>query len=324
MTQNLTKMLELAFDPYNSRKRELVASLPRELSFYQDGELKTIKRELLLTEAIEGTGLVQTEVAKTVAEGANQAKCWMNVLPVYNIRGNAYIHSYGEGGMYAATVPEGAEVPNRTQNYGAATFAIKKFAQSPKISKEMIEDALVDAIALEIQFAGKAVMNSVEQMINNTILEGSGDEHDSAGANQGVKAVIQAAARARGNGFMPNAVVLHPEAEGLCLLDLAPSSNFGGQGVAGNGLMPPGYLGLSWNVCGVADVTGGTYTWDYDSDGDIGMLVVDTSRCGGVAVARPLTVDEFDDPIHDLRGMVVSMRADAKSYVSTAAVRVEY
>lgn len=324
MTQNLKKMLELAFDPYGSRKRAIVASLPREMSYFQDGELKTIKRELLLTEAIEGTGLVQTEVANTVAEGANQAKCWLNILPTYNIRGNAYIHSYGEGGMYAAQVPEGAEIPNRSQDYGAATFAVKKFAQSPKISKEMIEDALVDAIALEIQFAGKAVMNSVERMINNTILEGSGDEHDTSGANQGVKAVIQAAARARGNGFSPNAVVMHPEAEGMVLLDLAPGSNYGSQGVAGNGLMPPGYLGLSWNVCGVADAAGGTYTWDYDSDGDIGMLVVDTSRCGGVAIARPLTVDEFDDPIHDLRGMSVSMRADAKSYVSTAAVRVEF
>jgi len=318
----LARMLELAFDPYNGRKVDIVNTLPKEMSFNQDGQIKTIKRELLLTEGIESTGLVQTAVAQTVAEGANQAKCWMNILPIFRLKGNAYIHAYGEGGMYAAEVPEAAEVPNRTQDYGAATFAVKKYAQSPKISKEMVEDAMVDVIAQEIQFAGKAVMNSVERVILDAMLQGSGTAFDTLAANQGVKAVMKSQALLRGLGFDPKAVVLHPEAEGICLQDLAPSYNFGGQAVAGNGLMPQGYLGLSWNTCGVACTTGGTYTWDYDADDEVGMLIVDPARCGGIAVARPLTVDEYADPIHDLQGMMVSMRMDAKTFVTTAICRV--
>lgn len=320
----LNEILELALGiPDNTRKRQIVNSLPRELSYEMDGEPKTIKRELLLTEGLE-SGLIQTSVAQKVAEGADLAKCWFNVAPVIRIKGNAYNHPYGEAGFYASTFPEAAEIHSRTQNYGSASFAIQKIGTSPRISNEMIEDGMVDVIAEEIRFAGISVMNKAEQICNDTFLEGSGDEHDASGSNLGVKAVISACARLRGNGFMPTDVVMHPEAEAYCLLDLAPSSNFGGQGVIGNGLMPPGYLGLKWHTSAVADVTGGSYTWDYDSDGDMGMLVVDRNRFGGIAVARPLTVEGFDDPIHDMKNMAVTMRMDAASFVSTAACRVEF
>ena len=319
----LTKMLELAFGAEGRRRAEIVSTLPKEMSYVQDGEFKTIKRELLLTEAIESTGLVQTEVANVVAEGANQQKCWFKVLPVYNIKGNAYIHAYGETGMYAVEVPEAAEIPNRTQDYGAAIFAIKKYAQSPKISNEMVEDAIVNAIEEEIKFAAKSVLNKCEQVINNAMLEQTTSSFDTLNANQGVKAVAAAIAELRGQGFMPDAIVMHPEMEAMCLQDLTPGNFFPGQSVGvGDALVPQGYLGLKWFTCGVADVAGGTYTWDYDADDEIGAMVVDSSRAGGIAVARPLTVKQYDDPIHDLQGMAISMRMDAKPFVALATCKI--
>lgn len=319
----LVKYLELAFDvPYGREKKAVVATLPKELSYHQDGEFKTIPRELLLTEAIETTGLVQTGVAATVAEGADQAKCWFNVLPVWRIKGNAYIHAVGEGGMYAAEVPEAAEVPNRTQDYTAATFAIKKYAQSPKISKEMIEDAMVDVIAQEILFAGKAVQNAAERICNNEILEASGTHHDTAttAGYMGVRGAVAARSLLLGLGFNASHVVLHPEAEPFVLNDLIspnPNPSFTG-GQIGT------YLGMEWLRCGVADVAGGTYTFGYGANDEIGMMVVDKDRAGGICVARPLTVDEYDDPVHDLRGMNVSMRMDCQSFVGTATATVGY
>ena len=318
--EKLARSLELAFGcPYNDRRKEIVASMPREMSYNQDGAVKTIKRELLLTEAIE-PGLLQTDVANTVTEGAAQARCWFDILPVYNIKGNAYVHSYGEAGMYADVVAEGAEFPNRSQDYNIATFATLKYGQSPKISNEDIEDARVDVIAQEILFAGKAVQNAAERKVNNAILEGSGDAFDTAGTNQGVKAIIRAATKLRGNGFNAGAVVMHPDLEGIVLLDInAPNAS-----LIGNGSVPEGYLGMKWERCGVADVAGGTYTWGYSTNDYIGGLVIDPARCGGIAVSRPLTVDEFDGAAHDVKGMNISIRMDAKPFVSTAACRVQY
>jgi hypothetical protein len=268
---------------------------------------------------------VQTEVANVVAEGANQSKCWFKVLPVYTIKGNAYIHAFGETGMYAAEVPEAAEIPNRTQDYGAATFAIKKYAQSPKISNEMVEDAVVNAIEEEIKFAAKAVLNKCEQVCNNEMLEQTTSTHDTAAANQGLKAVAAAIANLRGQGFMPDAIVMHPELEAMCLQDMTPGNYFPGQSIGqGDAMVPQGLLGLKWYTCGVADVAAGTYTWDYDANDEIGGQVVDSSRAGGIAVARPLTVKQYDDPIHDLQGMAISMRMDCQAFVPLATCKIMF
>jgi len=321
MTNELKKMLELAYEPDNQRKRELVASLPREMSFNQDGELKTIKRELLLTEAIE-SGLIQTEVANTVVQGADLAKCWFNVLPQFKIKGNAYNYPVGEDGLYAAQVAEGAGFPNRTQNYSSVAFSTKKYAVSPKITNEMIEDGMIDVMASELKFAGIAIQNAVEVVCLNEMLLNSGAAHDTGGTNQGLKAIISAKALLRGYGFNPTDVVMCPEAEAVMMWDMAPQS--GHPGILGSsGTVPDGTLAMKWHTCAVA-YGGGTYNWSYDTADDEGILVLDAARAGAIGISRPLTIENYDDPIHDLRGMAVSMRMDCQTLVANAAIRVQY
>jgi hypothetical protein len=88
--------------------------------------------------------------------------------------------------------------------------------------------------------------------------------------------------------------------------------------------MPQGYLGINWHTCGVADVAAGTYTWGSGTDGYIMGMLVDKNRAGAIAVSRPLTVEQFDDPIHDLRGMALSIRMDCQSLAGYATCRIEY
>jgi hypothetical protein len=52
--------------------------------------------------------------------------------------------------------------------------------------------------------------------------------------------------------------------------------------------------------------------------------VVDSSRCGGIAVARPLTVKQYEDPVHDLQGMAISIRMDAKTHVGTSLCSIGF
>ena len=321
MTNELKKMLELAYEPDNQRRREIVASLPREMSFNQDGEVKTIQRELLLTESIE-SGLIQTEVHNTISAGADLAKCWFNVLPTFKIKGNAYNYPVGEDGLYAAVVAEGAEFPNRTQNYSSVAFATKKYGVSPKITNEMIEDGMIDVIANELRFAGIALQNAVEVVCLNELLLYSGAAHDTGGTNQGLKAIISAKALLRGYGFNPTDVVMCPEAEAVMMWDMAPQS--GQAGILGSsGTVPDGTLAMNWHVSAVA-YGGGTYTWSYDTGDDEGILVLDAARAGAIGISRPLTIENYDDPIHDLKGMACSMRMDCQTLTTTAAIRVQY
>jgi len=317
----LARELELAFDPYNDRRQRIVSDLPRELEFMQDGERKTIQRELLLTEAIE-SGLIQTSVAATVAEGANPAKCWFNILPQFRIKGNVYTWNYGEAGMYAGQVAEGAELPDRTQDYTSVSFAVKKYGQKPRISNEMVEDGMADMIAQEISFAGLAVQNKVEQVVNDEMLESSSDEHDTAttAGSMGVKAVIGARVVVEGHGFQPDAVVMTPGMQGQVLLDMVAPQPI----QFGNGAIPNGYLGMKWGMCNVSDVSGGSYVWGYGTNSYIMGMVLDSKRAGAIGIARPLSVERFNDAIHDLQGMSVTMRMDAQAFSGYATARVEY
>jgi hypothetical protein len=317
----LTKMLELAFDPYNARKKEIVALMPKEMSYVQDGHQKAVKRELLLTEGIE-SGLIQTAVADVVVEGSSPARCWMDILPVRKIKGNAYVWNYGQAGAYAGTIAEAAEIPNMSQDYTSSTFASVKYGRSPKVSNEMVEDGMVDAIAEEIAYASKCVMLGFEQACNNTMLEGSGDEWDTTttAGSLGVKAAIKAMAQAVGSGFSPDAVIMHPGFLGFILQDLnAPNPS-----LIGNGRIPDGYMGMKWRTCGVADVAGGTYTWGSGTDSYIMGMVVDSKRAGGIVLSRGLTIKDYDDPVHDLQGRTITLRGDCNAFVSTAIVRIEY
>ena len=321
MTNELKKMLELAYEPDNARRREIVATLPREMSYNLDGEVKTIKRELLLTESIE-SGLIQTEVHNTVAAGADVAKCWFNVLPQFRIKGNAYNYPVGEDGLYAAVVAEGAEFPNRTQNYSSVAFATKKYGVSPKITNEMIEDGMIDVMANELRFAGIALQNAVEVVCLDEMLLYSGVAHDTGGSKQGTQGVIGAKAVLRSYGYNPTDCIMSPEAEKVVLWDMAPQSGLAGV-LGNNASVPQGILGINWHVCNVA-YGGGTYTWSYDTGDDEGMLVVDAARAGAIGISRPLTIENYDDPIHDLKGMACSMRMDCQMLVANAICRVQY
>jgi hypothetical protein len=322
MSQYLKPMLELAFEPYNERKKELVSALPSEMHYMQDGAIKTVKRELLLSEAIE-SGLIQTEVHNTVAEGADLAKCFFNALESFKIKGNAYNYPVGEDGLYAAEVAEGAEFPNRTQNYSNIAFAVKKYGVSPKITNEMVEDGMVDVIASEIKFAGVALQNKVEQVCLNEVLLASTSVWDTTGTNQGLKGIMSGASVLKGLGYFATDVIMCAEAEGLVKGDVATVGTFGGSGMAANGNIPNGFFGLNWHVSGVA-YTAGTYTWSYDTADDEGMMVIDRTRAAKIGIARPLTVENYDDPVRDLKGMACSIRMDCQALVPAAICRIQF
>lgn len=82
-------------------------------------------------------------------------------------------------------------------------------------------------------------------------------------------------------------------------------------------------LGLKSVVTGVTD-NSSTYTWDYDSDGDIGMCVLDSKNAGAIVIRRDISVERYSDPIRDLIGIGVTARFDADRLHANASARVEY
>lgn len=311
---NLARYLAVASGKEDGKN--IAKMIPKEL-MHNDKPV----RELILTNALESTTLVQTEIYKQVVDGAEPYKCYRDALPIFQCNGPALQVNYGETGTYASEVAEGAAIPIETQDYSARTFTIKKYGVRPMISRELVNDGLFDVVALEVAKSGSRLENKLNQLTNNTILEGSGNEHDTAttAGALGIKALASAIAVQKAAGFMPTDAVLTPGMAGYVMLDSLPTGSYW-DGSA----KVPSLLGVRLHTCGVADVTGGTYTWGSGTDGFIMGMVIDRMHGAAIAMREDITVENYKDYVNDLHGMSITMRFAPNYINSTAVTRIEY
>lgn len=328
MTRLLETYLKLVLEePRGTALQGIVErEIPRELGAYDaDGKLVPV-RELLLSEGIESS-LIQAEMYSTVLQGARQAQCFRQAIPTFQMKSKQLTFPYGSTGAYANKTGEGAEARIGNQDYATLTFTAEKYTVRPVISDEMIADSLYDAMALEIEYAGTALENSLNQVMLTELLDGAGNEYDcDVGgtptiADAGVKAVANAIGLIKADGFLPDTLILSPQAEALIMAEFVPTGYVGAEAAMSGRL--PTMLGLRTFACGVADAST-SYAWEYDSDGDIGMLVYDSKKAGGIGMRQDVTVKTQPDIARGLQDIVVSARFDCDSAFANAISRVEY
>lgn len=319
MTKLLETYLQLTRAGPHERK-DLVSTLPRELGTVWDGETVPV-RELLLTEKIESTTLIQTEMYRTVMEGAEPAKCMRQALPVINCTSNSLRITLGESGTYAAEVAEGAEIPVDVQDYSYRDFSIKKYGVRPLITRELVDDGLFDVVAMEVRKAGLRIENTLNQQALTMLLDSATNEKDTGGTDQGIKAIAGAIGLVKADGFAPDTVILSPAAEALVFKEFVPAGYVGTDAVMQGRL--PNVLGLRAFTCGAADASS-TYTWDYDTDSEIGMIVADSRNSVPIAMRRDIALERYSDPIRDLVGCSVTARFGVNYLFGDAICRIEY
>ncbi|HPD11255.1 MAG TPA: phage major capsid protein [Methanoregulaceae archaeon] len=323
-TRRLATYLEMANMGPGEYKRALEHRIPKNLA-YQTPDGKLVKaRELLQSEELATSGLIQTEVLATVVEGSEPAKCMRNVLPVYQMPTNIMTVPYGETGTYAQVVAEGAEIPISTQTLGVMTLTAQKYAIRPMITREMVADSQFDVVATEIRKAGYKVENALNQAALSDILEYSGTAAD-AGAAGTAAAAYGATAQAVGGliglGFTPTDIVLHPVGYGALMSYISTLNTDSAAKVLSGGM--ESLFGCRVHVCGVTD-TSSTYTWGYGTNDYIFGLVVDKNSAGAIGMREDLSVERFEDPIRDLIGMVIKARFDTTYLIANATYRLQY
>jgi HK97 family phage major capsid protein len=299
--------------------KELADSMSDEETIRHNGEVVTV-RELLLSTDIGATGLIQTEVLKTVIEGADQVKCFRDALPTYNMSSKTLDINVGETSSYAPIVAEGAEVPIETQTYTPVEFTAEKRAVRPAITNELIADSVVDVIAAEVSKAGKRIENSLNQKSLTVMLDGATLEKDTEETARGVDALADAIALVQEAGFIPDSVVMHPEALAMVIKEFVPG-NYDNSAVTSGSLGK--VLGLNVYVTSVTDDSD-TYTWGYGADGEIGMIVFDSASAAAIGMREDISVENYNDVIRDMQSMVVKSRFDVKVLNGAAICRVKY
>ena len=300
-------------------KRTVEKSIPRELS-YHDFDGKTVgARELLLSEGIEGSTLIPTEIMATVVEGAEPVKVFRNILPMYNMKGMSMSVPVGETGTYAPIVSEGSEIPIENQDYTSVTFNAVKYAVRPVITNEMIDDGLFDVIAQEVRKAGMRMENTLNRVCLAEMIDNDDNVADCGGTGTTPLLFLAAAQQnVLADGFMPSQIVFHPTTYAACQQEgLILSTQFA------NDMLRTGtlgtILGMPTHMCSIASTTTvgapgkSSATWGFSSDNYVGALVLDTSVCGAIGMRQDIKVEQYADSIRQMQGVSLSMRMDCEA-----------
>ena len=318
-TRRLAQFLAMDAMGASELKKTVDKFVPRELS-YHDHDGKVVgARELLLSEGIEGSTLIPTEIMATVVEGSEPARCFRDILPIYAMRGMSMAVPVGGTGTYAPIVSEGSEIPIDTQNYTSVTFTALKYATRPVITNEMVDDAQFDVIAQEVRKSGMRMENTLNRVALAEMIDNDANVSDCGGTGATPLLFLAGAQQnVLADGFMPNQMIFSPAAYAACQKEgLVLSTQFASEmlreGVLGT------ILGMPTHLCSIASTTTvgaagkSTATWGFAGDDQVGALVLDTNACGAIGMRQDLKVEQYADSIRQMQGISLSMRFDVQA-----------
>lgn len=314
-----TTMFKIAFGDTNDRNKYLETEAEKTKFILGEKTFDSYKA-LIQSNAIQSANLLQEEVSKTISEGAEPFKCLRDVLPIIKTDTYSVRVVKGEVGSYAEDVAEGSKVPIDTQVYTKKDIVIKKIGTRPLITNELIEDSLFDIAQLELSKAGARMENKLNRDLLVELCSDQGvTATDPANAHLEVSDLATSRAAIEAYNYIPDTLILHPSAEGYLLQDsnLVYASYAGQNSTLTTGKIPK-IMGLTPKTMSVT--TGSTsYYWDgTDSATHWNALVMDAKATAYLAMRRDLTVEEYDDPIHDILGIACTMRYGTEVIRNTA------
>lgn len=300
------------------KKIALLSSLkhPKQAFLQKEGFSAKDYKELLFSRADE-PDFVQSQVWREIFEEAKHFEVGRQLINVRRVADNQarFVIDPAEGAV-APTVAEGAEVPWKVEEFGSLTLTCEKIATRPAITREMIEDGLFDAVGEQLRLAGRRVALREDDIIMTALRANSAESTftvaDSSLTNNVDTAgtftddlLSDAIEAVEIDGFNPDWCVLRPELMGEARTEAAFAGTDqwaqGGAEIKGTGkasqLFGLNVLMTRHGLSGTAD--------------EIAGLVLDRMRAGVMALRRDTTVEQFDDPIRDSVGMVVSKRLAA-------------
>ena len=315
----LAALLKYAEAGSNERKKLLASNAFKNTV----GEKTFVK--LQEAEDIAETTLLQEEVLKKVVEGAEPAVCFRNIVPIIKTDSFSVRVVKTTGGEYAEDIAEGGVIPVNTNELSKVDITINKIGTRPLITKEVIEDSLFDIVEIELAKAGRRMENKLNRDVLYEILSGITTTDTDPGTDNYFKVsdIATALKKVKTENFTPDTLIMHPHAEGLLLQDsnLVYVAYAGGDQTLRTGKIPT-LLGLKPYTLSVT--TGKTdYYWDDTDNTDHYMgIVMDSKNMAYLAMRRDMTVERYEDPIHDLEGISVTMRYGVKTIQPKAGNRI--
>ena len=336
-------------------------------SSFDSGEVK--REDFYDTQfAFEQPMLIPKVVSQTVRDAIEPTIALTPLLQRINFQVGTSLTFPAMGAFTAADIPEGGEYPEQTMEFaGQVTATIGKSGVAVKMTDEMIRYSLFDVMSMHLRAAGRALIRHKEQKVADMITT-SGTayiDNRSSGAAAGsvkslgrgidgakngtitVEDVFRMYADMIDDGYVPNAIVMHP----FGWLTFALNPQLRAFGFANNGEMFQNYQGSPG--AGEAFRAGGlnqeTQLDDpsaiattssrlpagfpsglniivspfvpYDANGLTDFWMVDTNELGVLVVDEDVVTEEFDDPARDIRKVKLRERYAVENINNGKAIR---
>jgi HK97 family phage major capsid protein len=310
----LTKLLEYyTADDYDRKKMASSSSFKKSIE-----DVPKTRRELLLSDELEESHLLQEEVIKTIVEGAKDFRCMRDVFPIERTNTNSVrvVYEPDSPGI-AVEVPEGGKIPVNHDTLSHKTVSIKKYGDRPLLSKEIIEDCLWNRVDLELKRLGYRMENALNNACMKEML--SSGVNTTGGTAGGIEpSDISDVKRAiKLDGFLATHMIMHPQAEGeFAKSDYLMKANFAGD----SGLLREGKIGKLLGLKSFIysyDNSDNNTNWG-STDGDGYIWVGNPSEFMKLIFRRDIQIEEYDDPIYDLVGLSATMRFGVKRIQNNA------
>lgn len=205
-------------------------------------------------------------------------------------------------------VAEGAEIPIGVPAYSSTNIKPKKYGVRPLITKEMMEDGKFDLLAHAIRRSGKEMAENENELIE-AVLDTAANTV-SGGAQVTWANVVRAVQYLEDADFEATDIVMGPNVKAdLMNLDLLIESHKAGSNGDVLSVLKT-KSGLTAHV-----VSGSIYT-------TTSAWVLDRTQAFAIVEKRPVTIEKYDDVIHDMSGAVITQRIAMKALRTSAICKI--
>jgi hypothetical protein len=230
-----------------------------------------------------------------------------------------------ERGFEAVQIAEGSEIPARRGKYEKYVIKVGKTAVRPLVTNEMVEDSRWDVIRRNLDMATKAMARLEDRVAMNAMIQGvpnGSAVSDGIGGigevvsnhyiqmgdspTDGVlawKSIVHGLSLLRLEHYVPDTLLIHP----YQAIDLMTcEGDFIGANERAYMVLPESIRnsmqnGTVGSIAGLNVVVSSEMTAGY-------ALMFDSSEYMVFAERRPITVEQYDDLLRDMQGIVMTQR----------------
>src|SRR3990167_32277 len=217
--------------------------------------------------------------------------------------------------MTVYRVAEGASVTIDVPAFTSTNVVPVKYAVRPLITREMLEDGKWNLLEFTMRLAAIEIAENEQAQILAT-LDGAANTV-SGGATLSLANITRAIQYLRDSDFNPKVFVIGPEVlnDIQTLSAFSDASQYGGADMQRNG-----FVGRVFGMdVYVISPNASTQTSAVQSRR---AYVLDPAQAFCIVEKRPVTVENYDDAIHDMEGVVISQRVGFSLIRSSAVCLV--